>query len=157
MADGSERLWDFAAPNAGQFLIDSENAGVIPFYELNEIRTVVGNTETVTNEDNPALPLGGPINSVLPAPGDTTQIDVSYDFETFATWEFSDGTVYFLGKTTWNARYAGSVSRPVGGGNPSFSKSENNNNNGSISFSRSNSNPPATSAPVAEDGNSGWW
>jgi hypothetical protein len=155
MADGTERLWDFAAPYAGQFLIDAENTGAIPFYQLNEIRTVVGNTETVKNEDSPVLPLGGPINSVLPAAGETTEIDVSYDFETFATWKFTDGTVYFLGKTTWNARYAGSVSRPVGGGNPSFSKSGYNGNNGGISFSRSNSNPAATSAPVANEGQPG--
>jgi hypothetical protein len=154
--DGTERLWDFAAPNAGNFLLDVYAAGDFPFYALMESRTTVGDVETVQADDSPALSLTGPVNSVLPSAGDTTELDVSFEFQTFATWKFDDNTVYFLGKTTWNVRYAGDISRPAGGGNPTFAKGADNNNNGSTGFTRSNANPPATSAPTANAGSAGW-
>ncbi|HEY7158547.1 MAG TPA: hypothetical protein VH575_31675 [Gemmataceae bacterium] len=149
--------WDFAAPNAGQILVDS-SAGAVPFYTAKE-NPAVGGPGQVTNsvQDSPVLPLTW-VNSVLPAVGSTTNIDVTYNFVTYAVIAFNDNSIYCLGQQSWNIRYKGAVKQPAAN-NYTYAPAAGNADNGSGAFGagvRNNANPAAIGPTFANNAGLGW-
>jgi len=111
--------FDFGAPYAGTALNDG-NPKTIPFYTTGEKLAVAGGVATNQIRDTPRLPLtnfvpGG--QSALPGVGQTTTIDVNYNYVTYGTVAFTgplvtDKCIYCLGQQSWNAHYAGAVTQP---------------------------------------------
>jgi hypothetical protein len=86
--------------------------------------------------------------SILPAAGQTTQIDVTDFFELYAAWQFRDGSIYTLGETTYSVRFQGTISNPSNGGDPTFTSGPNNAINNGTSVSLVNLQP-ITQPPIA--------
>jgi hypothetical protein len=170
------RTWDFAVPK--QTLVDclaNANGGPNPFYTANEAGpNVNGGVATNSITDAPFLPLtAGPIvpatgqnlflNSVLPGAGQKTNIDVTYNFVTYATVAFQDnpaggGSIWCLGQQSWNVHYAGQVT-PANGGGFNYAAAAGNANNGSGVFGpavRNNANPTAIGPTMTLTGGAGW-
>ncbi len=111
--------WDFGGADAGQKLLDVYDATKYPLYTLSENTATAGNVTTYKTNDSPSLLFnGGPITDVRPAVGGTTNVDVVYDYETYAVVSFTDPatrykSIYFLGKVTWNVRYQGALKQAV--------------------------------------------
>ncbi|HEY7428204.1 MAG TPA: hypothetical protein VH682_28480 [Gemmataceae bacterium] len=61
--------------------------------------------------DSPALALNR-VTNVLPGVGNTSTIDVTYSYVTYATIAFDDGSLYFLGQQPWNVRFTGAMTQP---------------------------------------------
>ena len=156
---GPGRKWDFAAPNAGNWMVDSL---LPPFFTVLEKQIALpNNVATTLVNDSPALPLsagtGGIfVNSVLPAVGDTTNADVTYSFVIYATVAFDDKSIYCLGQQPWSVRYAGAVTQPVAG-TYNYTKAAGNADTGSGAFTgvRNNANPAATGLTTAGPGLNG--
>jgi hypothetical protein len=113
LGGGDKRKWDWGLNKAGKWLLDSQK-GAPPFFISGEEpgKTKLPTTKRVLAEDSPELPVGENIKKtdpILPAAGKSTEVDVTFEFATFAVWEFPDGTVYFLGAADWNIRYAGTL------------------------------------------------
>ena len=166
-ADLGPRAWDFAAPFTGNWLCDSDQQDV-PFQTLKENLTITGGVAANSVQDTPKLPLeAGPgliwLRSVLPAVGQTTNVDVTYSFNSYAMVSFSDHSLYALGQQSWNVRYAGAVTQPKAK-TYNFTPAGKNANNGSGAFGAgvlNNGNPPAIGPTIGngqppEGGGLGW-
>lgn len=156
-ADKGPRKYDFAAPNSGMSLVDGTP---IPFYARLENANDPaqnGGVATLSNDDSPAL---GPndVNSILPAVGGNTNVDVTFSYVTHAAVAFDDKSIYCLGQQSWNVRFHGNFAAPnanlIG-----WAKGANNKNNPSAPFGagvRNNANPAAIGPTNANNGGSGW-
>jgi hypothetical protein len=168
LGGGDKRKWDFEGKNAGQWLLDSDKMS-LPFYTAGEEpgKTKRPDAIRVLADDSPRLPVGPNrvlITSVLPDKGKTTQVDVTFEYTTFAVWRFPDGSIYFLGETTWNVRFAGALKPDEKSDlRYSFAPAPSNKNMGNDKvFGRSNDRhldpkqPLAVKEPIANDAKAAW-
>ncbi|MBY0527383.1 MAG: hypothetical protein K2R98_28565 [Gemmataceae bacterium] len=169
LGGGDRRKWDFEKASAGKWLLDSKR-GDVPFFATGEEHpNTTRDFDRVLAEDSPALPVGqtrAKTRSVLPDKGKKTEIDVSFEFTTFAVWQFSDGTVYFLGEANWNIRFAGVLTPdpdPKSELGYKYAKGEKNKNTGSGDMFRRNNDrhldpkgSMVVKEPVANDADPNW-
>ena len=97
--------FDFKTPHQGKTLVDSFSednpvySNYNTFYESGLVRHEI--------IDNPAFSF----NQVSGALSQFTDIDVTWLFDDYAVWTFSDGSLYALGKTNWSVRWKVRFSR----------------------------------------------
>lgn len=124
---------------ASEGLVDSD-ATEFPFYHSEGLSLCVA-----SGIDTPELGVYYP--DVWPwREGFVSQIDIRMRFRLSAVWQFLDGTIYFLGNTTWNTRFQGELARP--GTNTVFNAGHDNKTIGSATFFVDNTDY-RTSSPIA--------
>jgi hypothetical protein len=147
--------YDFKTPHQGERVVDSFSEDN-PIYSTNNTSYELG---LVRHEilDNPAFSF----NEVSGALSQFTDIDLTWLFDDYAVWQFSDGSLYALGKTNWSVRWKARFSRasndPLvytwGELSPLSS------NNTATSFTRDNTRPEInlpTATDALNSGNGGW-
>jgi hypothetical protein len=117
--------FDYGGANAGKSVVDCDDQEGVPFYTTGETQSNDDGVATRSIKDSPRLFLSaGPdnqfVNSVLPAVGGTTKVDVTYNFITHAVIQYVDKSIYCLGQQPWNVRFQGSVTPNAPGQNPKY-------------------------------------
>ena len=146
------KVFDFKGKPPGTYLMDGK-LGDFPMYILNRHESPGRLVKTVTNSDSPVLPVE-PVELV----GDSTDIDVTYQFISYAIWRFSDESIYFLAESDpWTVRYQGTIS-PKAGGGFQFAPGHDNAIVGTKTFTLNNTTPNETAPPpaVANLGGGDW-
>jgi len=170
-ATGAKQTWirDLAPPDTGKWVRDAYSADKW-FYDVKFEHASKDNVQTITAEDSPVIPLNF-VNDVniLPGVGQTTRVDVSRRFVTYAVWVFpaqgqgdnKGQSVFVLGKAEWSFRVDGTIKRdpdPTITIDPfSFVATQGGNNacHGSTTFIRTNVQPERVDGPIG-NGNYGW-